>query len=266
VDHLVPALSNEETQRSRCATVDKVIEREADAEDHGGLTKSGYLGLLDAVTKCLPPRGEAQFANMFKHCGEYKESEAEKILSIIRNDERYTSERRGVLLTWLEARVAEFCGSAEKAQKWMDQGSMPQRPQRKNGYSGHRSTSNVQEMKPSTKSEQYKVCKTKSYEPPQEEIEALAEKIVAERKEAGKNIAEKDALKQARGRLIQAHNEAERQSKKTAKRQVQEAAEAAAKAKAEAAAKAKAEAAAKNKGKGKGKPTKAERNAARKAA
>jgi hypothetical protein len=243
----ISAASDNDSRRQRCTDVRKAAWRDV---EYGRMSQDDAAKLGQVIKGLLPPRGERQFERMFDRCGDgLKESTARMIAKIIMNDSRYSDEERAELLAWLEQRVAKFCGDAVEARAWMDRQTMPRRPANKNHADrlmraprpSHRDDSGT--LKPRGEP-QYKASRTETYEPPEEEVQALAKRIADEREKEGKRIDELDARRRARGQLIQVHCEAQRKAKKEAKRAKQEATEKAAKdAKAKAAeAKAAAEA------------------------
>jgi hypothetical protein len=247
ISSYVSAASDNADRYQRCRITRKAAWRDV---EYGRMSQDDAAKLGQVIKGLLPPRGERQFERMFDRCGDgLKESTARMIARIIMNDSRYSDEERAELLAWLEQRVAKFCGDAVEARAWMDRQTMPRRPANKNHADrpmraprpSHRDDSGT--LKPRGEP-QYKASRTETYEPPEEEVQALAKRIADEREKEGKRIDELDARRRARGQLIQVHCEAQRKAKKEAKRAKQEATEKAAKdAKAKAAeAKAAAEA------------------------
>lgn len=232
---------------------------------HEDLADSQKERLIQVARRFEPPRNEKQFGRDLKRAAA-KDRELEReakakgkkpsrqskfqntcayVFWSVSQDERYTAERRGVLLTWLyetiEEHLVENRGFAEAEAKaevdaWISHMHEAKRrrdlresmPRPKRGSKSDRprgrrnNRSDVQELKPNARIPQYKITKAEPYEPPHPDIEALAKEILEQRADQGKPVNKEQAKKKARGLLIQQHCEEQRRKKKEAKRQAQE--------------------------------------------
>jgi hypothetical protein len=133
----ISAASDNDSRRQRCTDVRKAAWRDV---EYGRMSQDDAAKLGQVIKGLLPPRGERQFERMFDRCGDgLKESTARLVAKIIMNDRRYSPQKKDKLLTWLKGRVAEFCGDAEEAEKWINEMTTPQRPKKRVAENnGHR--------------------------------------------------------------------------------------------------------------------------------
>jgi len=232
-DHLERPYADDETQRSRCEDVSDALEREADAPDHGGLTKDEYYEIRRTISRSMPTL-EDRLAFIW-NAEESKQDAAKAIMAIVANDGELPPERKSALLTRLEEKIVchlmemgkDEADAKAEAASFMDKQPVVQRQSRDRAPQAPRTNnrppgrSNAQGLAPRNQP-QYKIVKTKNYEPSETEIAAKAREIDG-LMEGEEGPVTAKAQKEARGKLIKAHDKERRAAKRAAKAMREEA-------------------------------------------